>query len=84
MAKRNGNNAMRSTAIFTRRSANPSETQKGTVGPAPRRGIASAAHDTSLPGSRKVSEAEKAIVKKIAVSRVEPIRVEMNGAFHQA
>jgi hypothetical protein len=34
-------------------------------------------------GSSTVSAAEKAMVKKIAVSSVEEIRVETSGAFHQ-
>ena len=77
---RNGISAASASASFTPQSATARLTHNGIIDPTPSIGKTSPAQLTSLPGSMNVSAAEKAIVKKIAVSRIEPIRVETNGA----
>lgn len=71
-------------ANLTHQSATDNETQNGTTGPKPKSAPGAAAHDTSLPGSRKLSDIENAMVNDIAVSMVEPGRVDTSGARHHS
>src|SRR6056297_3054573 len=58
VSARNGISASRARLSFTAQSATARDIHSGTTGPAPSRGSASFAHDTSLPGSTKASHDE--------------------------
>ena len=82
--RRKGSSPKTAIPNFTPQSATASETHRGTIGPLPKSGPETAAQDTSLDGSRKVRLAAKAMVKKITLSMVDPIRVETSGARHHS
>ena len=67
---------------FTKKSAVASDTQSGAIPNNPSKGSCSAAQVTSLKGSKKLKKLEKAIKKKIIVSKKDPITEEISGAFH--
>ena len=82
---RNGTKASKAMESFTPQSATASDTQSGTIGPEFRNGTASCAQITSsaAPALKPLNTAAKAMLKKIAVSTVEPTKVLPSGAFHQ-
>ena len=61
---RNGISAKIARRSLTVQSPKASETQNGAWGPKPKSEVGAVAQETSFPGSRKVSAAEKATVKK--------------------
>ena len=81
--RRNGTSATSANAIFTPKSATPSETHRGAIGPTPSSGKTSFAQATSTPGAMNERLAEKAMLKKRAVSRALPTKEETSGARHQ-
>ena len=70
-------------ASFTEKSATARLAHSGGTGPRPRSGTGSLAQATSTWGAMKARVAEKAIGKKIAVSRTLPATLATKGAFHQ-
>ena len=81
---RKGNNAISAIESLTVQSATAKDTQSGETGPAPKSGSISFAQETSFDGSSPASADENAMVKNIAVSSEEPIKVEASGARHHA
>ena len=84
MIRRKGINAINAILSFTAQSATASDAQSGASGPNPSNGSTSDAQDTSVAGWINDNVLEKAIEKKIAVSIVLPIKVEIRGARHHA
>lgn len=83
---RNGTRAIKAIAIFTNQSAMANDTQSGASDPTSNKGTLSHAHEISsfAAAGKNVMLAEKAMVKKMAVSRADPITVDANGARHHA
>ena len=81
---RNGTKATSAMASFTNQSAIAKDTHSGASEPNKSNGTLSHAHEISLfaASGKKVMLAEKAIVKKIAVSNAEPMIVDAKGARH--
>ena len=86
MIRRKGTRAKIASPSFTHQSAVASDTHSGTTGPCPSSGTPACAQLAAAvsAGPKKVSAAQKAVEKKISVSRAEPTSVETKGACHQA